>query len=264
MKRTFKSATFWAAFGMSLVLVAILAGTGVLWAQSQQSVDNHTVFRYDRTNDRWVKTVMETVIPDNPDGTHPPGHHTIEIYIDEDNPVKEILIEEALIIYPSGSGEPLLEIKGHEPSASGNGTLNIGTLSFLNVDAEEMKIDADIMRVTLQNVVANDDELDLDLRVVNVVRTGRGAASSLLLGLNRVQRQDKFFTGEDIGVGSRGFTEREAGLRVDRIRIIGPDSGTGFVELITIKQSSVFGKIEVDDVEIQDLVLQQVVLDDSP
>ncbi|MDP3879868.1 MAG: hypothetical protein Q8Q07_06150 [Dehalococcoidales bacterium] len=260
----FKSATFWAVFGLSLVLVAVLGGTGFIWAQNRQSTENITTYyRFDPGEERWVKAVVKTGIPENPDGSVSPGHHTIEIFIDENNPVKEILIEETLVIDRSGNlTGPLLEIKGHE--SGGTGKLNIGTLALIEVDAEELKIDADIMGVTIEKVVAEEDEIDLDLRVVNVVRTGRGAASSLLLGISRDQRLEKFGTGEKIELGRRGFTAREAGLRVDRIRIIGPESGTGFIETLIIKQSSVFGKIEVDDVKIQDLILKQISLDDSP
>ncbi len=262
-----RSSIFWAIFGLSFILALVLGGIGVLWAQNHQSIDNTTVYHYDPVEEQWVKTVLEIPIPDNPDGSSPPGHHTIEIYLSEDNPVKTILIEAALIIDRSGGSGPLLEIKGHEPTGGGDGKINIGTLAFIEVDAEELEIDADVVRITLENVVAEDDELDLELDIVNVVRIGRGAASTLLLGLSRGSLLEKFGTaGDDLDLDRRrqGVTSRETGLRVDRIRIIGPDSGTGFVETIVILQSSVFGKIEVDDVKIQDLILEQVSLDNSP
>lgn len=267
MRSTFRSATFWSIFGLSFVLAAVLGSIGVLWAQNQRSFDNLTIYHYDSVEEQWVKTVLETPIPDNPDGSHSPSHHTIEIHLDEDNPVKAILIEETLIIDESGSSGPLLEIKGHDPAGGGDGEINIGTLAFIEVDAEELEIDADVVRITLENVVAEDDELDLDLEIVNVVRTGRGATSTLLLGISRESLLQKFGTAdEDLELARqrRGVTGRETGLRVDRIRIIGPDSGTGFIETIIILQSSVFGKIEVDDVKIQELILEKVSLDDSP
>lgn len=265
-RSAFRSSSFWAIFGLIFILVAVLVGTGMLWAQNRQSIDNTTIYHYDSVEERWVKTVLEIPIPENPDGSRPPGHRTIEIHLDEDNPVKAILIEEVLIIDESGGTGPLLEIKGHDPAGGGDGKINIGTLAFIEVDAEELKIDADVVRVTLENVVAEDDELDLDLNIVNVVRIGRGAASTLLLGISRASLIEKFGTADDdleLERRRRGITGRETGLRVDRIRIIGPDSGTGFVETLIILQSSVFGKIEVDDVKIQDLVLEQVSLDDS-
>ncbi len=267
IRSAFRSPSFWAIFGLIFVLAAVLVGTGVLWAQNQRSTDNTTVYRYDPVEERWVKTVLEIPIPDNSDGSRPPGHHTIEIHLDEDNPVKAILIEEALIIDESGGTGPLLEILGHDPAGLGDGKINIGTLAFIEVDAERLEIDADVVRVTLENVVAEDDELDLDLNIVNVVRTGRGAASTLLLGISRFSLLEKFGTASDdleLERRRRGITGRETGLRVDRIRIIGPDNGTGFVETLVILQSSVFGKIEVADVKIQDLILEQVSLDDSP
>ncbi len=258
MRSTFRSAIFWSIFGLIIVLAAVLGSIGVLWVQNQRSFDNHTIYRYDPVEERWVKTVLEIPIPDNPDGSRPPSHHTIEIRLDEDNPVKAILIEEALIIDMSDSIGPLLGYYGE---------INIGTLVFIEVDAEELWIEADVVRTTMENVVAKDDELDLDLDIVNVVRIGRGAASTLLLGIARDSLLQKFGTaGEDLELARRrqGITGRETGLRADRIRIIGPESGTGFIESIIILQSSVFGKVEVQDVKIQDLILEQVSLDDSP
>ncbi len=266
IKSVVRASIFWAIFGLSFILAIVLGGIGVLWAQNQQSIDNTTVYHYDPVEEQWVKTVLEIPIADNPDGSRPPGHHTIEIYLDEDNPVKTILIEEALIIDLSGGTEALLEIKG-DPLGIGGGKINIGTLAFVEVDAEKLEIDADVVRVTLENVVAEGGELDLDLTIVNVVRIGRGAASTLLLGLSRSSLLEKFGTAsDDLDLDRRrqGVTSRETGLRVDRIRIIGPDSGTGFVETIIILQSSVFGRIEVDNVKIQNLILQEVSLDNSP
>ncbi len=271
MKRSVfsRSPAFWAVLGISSMLVVVLAVVVVLaaWVQARPSIDDLTIYRFDPVREQWVKTVVKTATPDNPDGSQPSSHHTIEIYLDEDNPVKSILIEEALIIDKSGGTGPLLEIIGHDPSGGGDGKINIGTLAFIEVDAEELEIDADIMRLSMENVVAEDDELDLDLDIVNVVRIGRGASSTLFLGISRQSLQEKFGTASqdlDLDRRRRGVTGRETGLRVDRIRIIGPDSGTGFVELLVILQSSVFGKIKVDDVKIQDLILEQVSLDHSP
>lgn len=255
----FKTVSLWAMSGLGLVVVSLLAVTAVAGANGRHGVDTVTSFRYDPGEERWLKTVTETVLPDNPDGSRPPEHHTIELFLNPNDPVKLIQIEEALVIDPSGNiSGPLLEIKGHEPSGGGSGKINIGTLSFTKVDAEELKIDADVVRVIIENTVAEDNELDLDLNVVNVVRTGRGASSRIFLGRG---------SGDLIRLSASEIIETsggEKGLRVDRIRIIGPSSGVAFVENIVITRTAVFGKIEVDDVRIQDLVLKGVTVDDNP
>jgi len=214
-----------------------------------------TTYIYDEAQEKWVKSVVEVELPKNSDGSYPRGSNTIEIRLDENDPVKKIVIAEALIIR---GNEPLLEIVGHDSTGT-DGKINIGTLTFKRIDAEELDIDADVVRTSTANVAAEDNELDLDLEVVNVVRTGRGGPSTLYIGIN---------AGDDLPELQDDprvtFADREKkGLRADRIRIIGPDTGTGFIETLTIRDSSVFGRIDVRDVEIQNLVLQDIFLDDT-
>jgi hypothetical protein len=235
-------------------LVTVFSVVGIA-AQPQPTKAVTTTYTYDEEQERWVKAVAEQELPKNPDGTFPKGSNTIEIRLDENDPVKKIIIAETLIIR---GNEPLLEIAGHDLTGT-SGKLNIGTLTFEKVDAEELDIDADVVRVSIANVAAEDNELDLDLEVVNVVRTGRGGPSALYIGIN---------PGDDIPDLTDDprvtFSDRDKkGLRVDRIRILGPDTGTGFIETLTVRDSSVFGRIEVKDVEVQNLVLQDIFLDDT-
>ncbi|MBI4284758.1 MAG: hypothetical protein HY670_02515 [Chloroflexi bacterium] len=249
----------------STLVAAPAATVTVLNAQQQVPKEVTTTYDYDAAKERWVKNVEAIKLTPGPDGEVPKSGNTIIVNLDKDNPVKNIIIDEALIIKGTS---PLLEIKGHDESIVGaTGRINIGTLAFVEVDAEELDIDADVVRTEVENVVAEDNELDLDLNVVNVVRTGRGATSSLFFGVSRSQLNDEL---ELLGLldtsVTTGRTVRgtEAGLRVDRIRILGPQSNTAFVERIVIRRSSVFGRIEVKDVAIQDLIIKKVSLDDSP
>jgi hypothetical protein len=233
-----------------------------------------TTYHYDRNKDLWVRDIQTVYLADNTEGPSNTagngvaspadqarqGSNTLIISLDADNPVKQIVIFEALITGANAS-QPILEIAGHD-SAGSSGKINIGTLLFRQVDAEELKIDADAVRVQLQNTVAEDNELDLDIHAVNVVRTARGGPSSLLLGFRRSELAD--ILDRDLGLATDTvFFPNETGLRIDRIRILGPSSGTAFVERIVIMRTSALGKIEVRDVRIQDLILRDVTVDDS-
>ena len=95
----------------------------------------------------------------------------------------------------------------------------------------------------------------------------RCAASSLFLGQTR---KDADEIGENLidleradGINFLALNAKENGLRVDKIRILGPSSGTGFIEKIVVWRTGVDGDIELKNVEIQDLILKDVVLDDS-
>ncbi len=123
-----------------------------------------------------------------------------------------------------------------------------------------------MVRLDSFNVVAKDDELDVEIEPVNVVRCGRGATTVLTAGIERrdldigFEADDKNFTVASLFrlLGK----EKDSGLRVDRVRVLGPEGKTGFVENLIVLRTSVFGKIEVRDVKIQHAVLDTVTLDD--
>ncbi len=245
---------------LGVIAAVTLATVTVLSSLSSAQSLVTTSYRFDPINEEWVKTVETEKLPPNPDGSQPKGSHTIVIYLDEDEPVKGIWIEEALII-GDGSG-PLLEVRGRH-SATSSGKIVICNLLMQKVDAEELEIDAKVAHAEFINVVADDDELDIDIEVKNVIRCGRGGASVLFLGLGRRELADKIIDIDEFFDFPQGLPDRETGLRVDRIVIIGPSGGDGFIEHLIIRQTSVFGKIEIEDVEIQTLTLKDVTLDDD-
>ncbi|MBI4267487.1 MAG: hypothetical protein HY662_01730 [Chloroflexi bacterium] len=249
-----------------IALVGVLAIGLMSLSRARVPKDVLDTYTYDAVAEKWVRSAFSTPVPTGTDGRpQRPASHTIEIRLDGDNPIKEIIIQETLVINPGDvSGNPLFEIIGHD--TGGSGKINIGELTIKEVDAERLKIDADVVATNIQRVAAQDNELDLDLDAVNVVRTGRGGVSSFFLGVSRRETLTKFSTLPDefTGERNRGLTADEAGLRVDRIRIIGPSSNsTAFVERLTFMQSSVFGEIRVRDVAIQELILKDIFLDDS-
>lgn len=241
--------------GLLAVIVA-LGVAGYARQSAEASWDRTTVYSYDQIAEKWTRDVRSVRAQPLPDGTPSRGSNTIEVRLKENDPVKEILIRETLVI---GGTEPLLEIAGRQDANGVKGVIRIGTLTFKTVDAEELHIDADVVRVNMANVVAEDDELDLDLDIVNVVRVGRGGASRLDIG-GATAVDLTTFVARGVGVD---IEVKERGVRVDRIRILGPEGKVGNVEAFTVLASSVFGRIEVRDVEIQDLILENVSLDDD-
>lgn len=242
-----------------IAVVALATVTALTSVSDAQSLVT-TTYRFDPINEEWVKTVETEKLPANPDGSQPEGSHTIVIQLDDDEPVKGIWIEEALI---NGSGlGPLLEVRGRHTTTS-SGSIVICNLLLQKVDAEELEIHGYVARMELTNVVANDDELDIDVEVKNTIRCGRGGASVLFLGVGRQELADKIVDIDEFFDFPQGLPRRETGLRVDRIVIVGPSGGDGFIEHLIVRQTSVFGKIDIEDVEIQNLILKDVTLDDG-
>lgn len=256
--------------GIPIAIVLLLTGGVGTWVAIDEDTpkDVTTTYFYDPENEQWIKNEVVVKLPDSPNGTKPKGTNTIIIRVQEDNPVKLIWIAETAIIRKGVATTPLLEINGDEFNTTSS-KLNIGQLLFKEVDAQDFRADnnVEVMRFSLSNVVAEDDELKLDLDIVNTVRIMRGAASSLFLGQSRRDADD---IGENLidvertdGISFLAINARENGLRVDKIRILGPSTGIGFIEDIVVWRTGVDGEIEIKNVEIQDLVLKDVVLDDN-
>ncbi|MBI4283236.1 MAG: hypothetical protein HY663_02060 [Chloroflexi bacterium] len=250
---------------IGVLTVPVIVVTAVAAADPPTVEQVTTTYSYNAKQETWTKDVMSVSLPQDPEGTQPQEGNTVIIRLDQNNPVKQIVILDALVIGGNAS-EPRLEIAGHD--TGGSGRINIGTLLFKKVDAEKLKIhDTDAVRLQMQNAVAQDNELDIDVDAVNAVRTGRGGPSSLFIGTTRSDLKE-FLTIAGIpdidSLPDNLITKGETGVRVDRIRILGPSSGIAFVERILIVHTSVFGQIEVKDIKAQDIILRDVTVDDSP
>lgn len=99
-----------------------------------------TSYRFDPINEEWVKTVEAEKLPPNPDGSQPKGSHTIVIYLDEDEPVKGIWIEEALII--GDESRPLLEIRGRH-SVTSSGKIEIEDVEIQSLILKDVTLNVD-------------------------------------------------------------------------------------------------------------------------
>lgn len=223
-------------------------------------VDNVTVtYKYNAVAEQWEKAISSVKVPD-PEGVLPKKSNTLIIRVNEDDPVKEIIIFETHV---SHGNDPIFEINGRDTSdVLSTGKLHIGELILSKVDAKQLEIkDTKVVRQTFTNVVANDNEFDQDIQVENVVVVGRGTGSSLLIGLKR--KDMEFFDLDDFDFSEFMPFKEETGVRVDRIRILGPSSGFGSIERLMVVRTSVFGKIQIKNTEIQDLILKDVSLDDN-
>src|SRR3972149_2748968 len=114
-KETSSVAAIIAYASLAVVIIAAAALGGYQVRAQQVPRDVVSTYVFDSEKELWVKTVESTPVPEETDGTRRTGTHTIEIRLDEDNPVKELYIQEALITHRGDlSGQPLLEIRGHE------------------------------------------------------------------------------------------------------------------------------------------------------
>jgi|GEM_PF-2542160 len=248
---------------IALMVASVLAGgtmAMVAWAGSRDGPVNRTItFEYDRAKEKWVKTENAVALVPSADGTRPRGSNTVIIRLNEDDPVKKIKIENALV---KGGTEPILEIAGQTDALGTRGRINIGVLSFTLVDAERLKIhDTDVVQLTVSDTVVEDNELDIDVNAVNVVRVARGAMTIITIGTRDPSTLAITSGGDAIVLPSED--EAAGGIRIDRIRILGPQGKTAFVEKIEIIDTGVMGNIEIRDLRVQDIVLSQVSLDDS-
>ncbi len=251
---------------LSGCFLVVAAAALVVLSACGQSNDGKTVtttYAYDPASAQWVKNVEAVAQVAQEEGATPVPSNTIEIFLDEEEPVKAIIIAEALI---RKGTQPLLEIAGQPNSVtSTRGDIRICNLIIKDVDAEELDIhDTEAVSFDSLDVAAKDNELDVEIEPVNVARCGRGGTSVISLG---VERGDLDIENVEVNNNSSllailGKT-KDSGLKVDRVRILGPEGKSGYVETVIVLRTSVFGRIEVRDVKVQDLLLNGISLDDN-
>lgn len=200
-----------------------------------------------------------------PGGSDGSGN-TVELFLQEDDPVKLFLVAETVVIE---GNEPLIEIAGRSDPATGSrGSINICNLILKQVEADKLEVkDTEVVQMDTLNVVAQDDEFDVEVQPANVVRCGRGGTTVLTVGITRADL-DIGNLGDDAKSGLEALFEQlgndhDSGARVDRIRVLGPEGKTAFIENLVILRSSAFGKIQIRDVKIQNFILDTVTLDDG-
>jgi len=184
------------------------------------------------------------------------GPSTITTRLLPNEPVKEIAAREVLLV---GSPlEPTLEIAGQDdPAAGTTGRIVICKLVLREVDARELAA----INVEAKFLSAVGTFVPSPLTVVVnpdlVVDCGRGGIAVLALGVESLEQGE---LQADTGQGSSALvnTEGREGLRLNKLRVLGPPGASGFIETLVLERSSVFGRIVLRNLQIKELVLDSV------
>jgi hypothetical protein len=189
------------------------------------------------------------------------GQSTITARLLPNEPVKEIAAREVLLV---GSPlEPTLEIAGQAQVDLATGTTVTGRivickLVLRKVDARELAVDNVVVKILSPPV--NTIIPPLPIGFVDpglVVDCGRGGTAVLALGVESLEQGD-LQAGTAQGPTAAVNTEGREGVRLNQLRILGPPGVEGFIETLVLERSSVFGRIELRNLQIKELVLDSV------
>jgi hypothetical protein len=175
---------------------------------------------------------------------------TITVRLRPNEPVKEIAAREVLL---TGSPlEPSLEVAGRDdPVAGTTGRIVICKLVLRKVDAREI-VAVNVEAKTLTAVdVAVPAPINVAVTPDLVVACGRGGTAALALGVESLDPGD-LQPANAVDTGGR------QGMRINQLRILGPAGDEGFIETLVLERSSVFGRIELRNLQIKEVVLDAV------
>ena len=188
------------------------------------------------------------------------GPSTITVRLLPNEPVKEIAAREVLLV--GSPQEPTLEIAGQDQVDLATGTTVTGRivickLVLRKVDARELAaFNVEIKILSAVNTILPpllDIVVDPDL----VVDCGRGGIAVHALGVESLELGDlQAETGQ--GPTAAVNTEGREGVRLNQLHILGPPGADGFIETLVMERSSVFGRIELRNLQIKELVLDSV------
>jgi len=183
------------------------------------------------------------------------GSSTITATLLPNEPVKEIAAREVLLV--GSLLEPTLEIAGQDdPAAGTTGRIVICKLVLRKVDARELAaVNVEIKILSAVDTVA--PPLNGLVNPNLVVDCGRGGIAVLALGVESLEQGD-LQAGTAQGPTAAVNTEGREGVRLNQLRILGPPGAEGFIETLVLERSSVFGRIELRNLQIKELVLDSV------
>jgi hypothetical protein len=234
---------------LSILLAAffLAACSGVVDESDRPSQDNTTSLTSEAPNREGGGTANLVAAASGATGSS-----TITARLLPNEPVKEIAAREVLLV--GSSLEPTLEIAGQDDAGT-TGRIVICKLVLRKVDARELvavNVEAkflsavDFFTPSPPNVVVNPDL---------VVDCGRGGTAVLALGVESLEQGD-LQTGQ--GPTDAVITEGREGVRLNQLHILGPPGAEGFIETLVLERSSVFGRIELRNLQIKELVLDSV------
>ena len=190
------------------------------------------------------------------------GPSTITARLLPNEPVKEIAAREVLLV--GSPVEPTLEIAGQDdPAAGTTGRIVICKLVLRKVDVKELTAaNVEINSLSAVDIAVPNPLLVALNSLVNpalVVDCGRGGDAVLALGVESLEQGDlQAATAQ--GPTSAVNTGGREGVRLNRLRILGPPGAEGFIETLVLERSSVFGRIELRNLQIKELVLDSVTI----
>ena len=238
------------------LLLAACGGGGGTTADSPQT--KTTAVNWDSVNQRWVETSSVALIVD----PSTRSSSSLEVKLPKDEAVKQVVVTEVQLV--NSPSEPTLEIAGRNDSVSGSsGDIVICTMVIRKVDIEELVVEnVQASRVTVVDF-ASEHGLDVTLNPVNVIRCGRGGVGVLALGAETSENGDLLPFGVGVSQDEVRFfnTAGKEGVRMNRVQILGPEGGDGFIETLVLDHSSVFGRVELRNLKIKELIIESVTVD---
>ena len=158
-----------------------------------------------------------------------------------------------------------VEIAGQDDSVTGlSGSIVICKMIIRKVDIEELFVENVVAsHVTVVNF-ASDQELKIIVNPVNVIRCGRGGVGVLALGTETPEDPgllDLFPVADALGSVRVFSTQGKEGVRMNQVSILGPDGYDGFIETLILDHSSVFGRVELRNLKIKELIIDSVTVD---
>jgi hypothetical protein len=234
---------------LSILLAAffLAACSGVVDESDRPSQDKTTSLTSEASNREGAHLVAAAV--------GAPGQSTITARLLPNEPVKEIAAREVLLVGSPSPLEPTLEIAGQDDAGT-TGRIVICKLVLRKVDARELAaFNVEVKFLSAVNTVAPplNGLVNPDL----VVDCGRGGIAVLALGVESLEQGDlQAETGQ--GPTTAVNTEGREGVRLNQLRILGPPGAEGFIETLVLERSSVFGRIELRNLQIKELVLDSV------
>jgi len=249
-----------AALCGALLLSSCGGGGGTTTDSPQVKTTNVT---WDSVNQSWVETSSLALIVDG--STRSSSELKVELPADE--AVKQVVVTEVQLV--NSHSEPTLKIAGRDSlGADGvtilsSGDITICTLVVRKVDIEELVVEnVQASRVTVVDF-ASEHGLDVKITPVNVIRCGRGGVGVLALGAETSENGDLLDFGIGVSQDAVRFfnTAGKEGVRMNKVEVLGPEGGDGFIETFIIDHSSVFGKVELKNLKIKELIIESVTVD---
>jgi hypothetical protein len=226
-----------AALCGALLLTACGSGGGTAASPQVKT----TTVNWDSNNQRWADTTSSALIVD---GTTSSSSE-LKVELPANEAVKQVVAREVQLV--NSHSEPTLEIAGRK------------------VDIEELIVEnVQASHVTVVDF-ASEHGLDVTVTPVNVIRCGRGGVGVLALGAESTENADLllglFPIADALGAVRVFSTAGKEGVRMNKVRILGPVGDDGFIETLVLDHSSVFGRVELKNLKIKELIIESVTVD---